>query len=759
MKDMEKELVKYLKLNYGLQYQNGSFTHTEVLVDNGQLEMEEYHEIFIYEPTVKKQISSWDMISEKNPKPNSTENKSSTNSLNEAHVKLLIPTFKITYIGNILDSFKFDMKEDTKLHEQFLAETVLVGGGLIIKNALDFENKLELDLLKAYIIWTIDEIRSEHKHKRPFKKEPISDLSKLYDLNDNQLCDVKQLDAYIKQICSYQEFPIIAYEKVIPAFMRLDKQLQENFMDFHKIPKQISFEIVGRLVPGISCFHQEQNIKEFLMTNITINFPHWIKKHYLEHGLLATPNGFVNSKKKVIEFLHIPKFKIIESTYLRIFHVKNQMDLSPWTDESAISQITPLISTVFQDSKIKAIACNVIQEQLEIQIDINENEVKISNQLRDDIMKALGRNKPYKELMNVFKEYGYLFCKAYIFGNSLESISYPGMSTETKQEHKTFKRHGLTEEQEDFITTWKDFQSKFKVKSFLYDHSVVEPEEMDKWLNSDNSEYPETWHIVKRSELIPIWELLDSNIQEKIRKLFENKQILMKGEEIIQNNIRYHRIKLNPPLQRNNYHVIGSIVTNNYEKIDLTIKFQLMDCDGFSAIIEEPNIELIDSEFKICWVLIGNPLILKDFDNQYNDIKILTNSITIDLNNKRNLKVIEIDAADESEEFSPNCIIATSFDLPPMNFEPNFQKDVVLEIVNNSCQEISLLLEDKAMPISCSLVWHAIYVMQQGTKIPSDLHQIPWRHLGHHLKPELSEDAIDRANILNKGDWPKKGKK
>ncbi|CAG8735454.1 22196_t:CDS:10, partial [Gigaspora margarita] len=784
MNEEEKELVKYLKLDCGLQYQNGNFTHIEPLVENGQIKIEEYNEIFFYEPIEEKQISTWNTISEKikilrNPqqcfinksllgclqstcdmisKKTQALISQKQDSMNDkSYIKLLIPIFKITYIGNPLDSFISDAKksEKTELRQQFLAETILVGGGLIIKNIFDFKNKLELDLLKAHIIWTIDEIRSGRKHKKPFKKTSINELSKLYDLNDNPLCDLKQLDDYISQIFSYKEFSMIAYEKVIPAFMRLDKQLKEEFMSLHKIPKEISFEVVERLVPGISGFHQEQNLKDCLMKNININFLHWIKEYHLEYGLLVTPNGLVHSKEKVIEFLCEPKFDISEQTLLRISHVKNQMDLPPWTDKSddnekAISQIMPFISTDPQDSKIKAIACNIIQEQLKLQININENEVKISDQLKEDITKALSSNQPFIALTNVFKKYGYLFCKSYTFGNSLESISYSRMSTETKQESKSFKRPGLPNEQTDLITAWKNFQTKFNVKSFSDDHTIVKPEEIGIWLNNNNSEYAEAWHVVNRSRLITIWELLDSNIQEQIRKLFNTEQILMKGEEMIPNQIRYHRIKLDPPLRSNNYQVIGSIFTSNYEKMDQIVKFQLMDCDGFSAIIEEPNIGLYE--------VVDSPLILEDFDNQFNHIKVLTNSIKIDLNKWRDLKDIEIDITEKNEEFSSNCIIATSFKLSTMNFEPNFQvilkswskKKIKLEIVNHSYQEIS---EDNSAPISCSLVWHAIYVMQQEV-VDSDnkLLQIPWMHLGHHLKPNLCvtrQDAIDQDRTSN----------
>ncbi|CAG8764677.1 3758_t:CDS:2, partial [Racocetra fulgida] len=157
----EKEFVKWLKLDHGLQYQDGDFIHTEPLVDDGQLNIESYTKIFIYEPTEEKQISTWDIVSEKiitleNEKQVLPEKESSCGYLPQTHLKLLIPVFKITYIGNPLESIKRSNR--IELCQQFLSETVLVGGGLIIKNVSDFKNESRFDILKAHIIWIIDEI-------------------------------------------------------------------------------------------------------------------------------------------------------------------------------------------------------------------------------------------------------------------------------------------------------------------------------------------------------------------------------------------------------------------------------------------------------------------------------------------------------------------------------------------------------------------------------------------------------------------------
>ncbi|CAG8809292.1 4039_t:CDS:1, partial [Racocetra fulgida] len=137
MNETEKEFVRYLKLDHGLQYKDGTFIHTKPLIDEGRLKIEEYTKVHIYEPTGEKQTSAWDIISKRFQTSECENSEHTSGHLPQEYLKLIIPILKITYVGNPLNSFKsYAKKSDkTELCQQFLAETVLVGGGLIIKNS------------------------------------------------------------------------------------------------------------------------------------------------------------------------------------------------------------------------------------------------------------------------------------------------------------------------------------------------------------------------------------------------------------------------------------------------------------------------------------------------------------------------------------------------------------------------------------------------------------------------------------------------
>ncbi|CAG8485705.1 21176_t:CDS:2 [Cetraspora pellucida] len=704
MNETEKKFMKYLKLDYGLQYKDRSFIHTEPLIHEGQLKIEEYTKIHIYEPTKENQTSTWDIIPIRFQTLECENIEHPSDYLPREYLKLIIPVLKITYVGNLLNSFKsYAEKSDiNELCQHFLAETVLVGGGLIIRNASNFKDKSKLDILKAHMIWTIDKTSLKHKYKKSFEKTSGD---------------------YVNQLFSYEKFSVIAYEKVIPAFTKLDEKL----LNSHEIPADWSASINKRLVPGITSFHKEQDINYWLINNITTNLPNWIEKYHMENGLLVTQNGLKCSKEKAIEFLCEPEFKFIESTSLKMFHIKNQIELLMNINridinEKQVFEINPFALLDLSDKEVDAIACNIIQEQLKIQINTEKNKFKVSNQFKNVIKKALKSKKPYTELINIFNKYGHYFCKNYILGKCLESVcySYPELPTELL---KIFQKPKELKERDELIEIWKIFQSKFNVNAFSGDRSVVKSDNIERWLNENNSTYPETWYVVNRSKLIPIWELLDSNIQEQIRELIKNEErILMTGEERIGNEIKYHRIEFDTPLRSNKYHIIGSVVTIDYKKTNLTVKFRLMDCYGFFAIIEDhKNLnDITYSGLKICWALIGVPLNLDYFNYELSRIKLDSGNKKIEMSKKSVSDTIKI-----TKSISQNLIFATIFEFPSTNFEPTIEviiststsRQINYTLINHKFEDIEPWLENKQDPVLFEyyLKWYIIDISGYGS--------------------------------------------
>ncbi|CAG8761112.1 9063_t:CDS:2, partial [Racocetra fulgida] len=400
---------------------------------------------------------------------------------------------------------------------------------------------------------------------------------------------------YLEKILSYATFDIITYEKIILANSKFSKESQPKVN-------------VPRLVPGITSFHDEIEIGDWIMDNITIRLPHWIKKYNIEKGLIVTQNELECSEENVIEFLCDPEFNVDETISLRIFHIKNKFDLllnDNKIDDKEKSKLenNPFGLANFSDSTVNVIAYNIFQKQLKIQIDTDR--IKVSTKFENKIEEALNSNKPYTELLTVFNKYGHYFYKDYYLVEQISEdilpqkkpkltkfikklnvrrLSSPNINTQI--EVGQMSEDILPQKSQKHITKFINACKKLNVRSLLSsdDHNNIELGDITKWLKKSKS--PDNWHVVNRSELIPIWKLLKPSIQMKIDKLLNKDRILMIGEEVIENNTIFHQIKLDQCLRRNEYQVIGSIQNSKKTNLNAT-NLHIMNCNNFFINIEK----------------------------------------------------------------------------------------------------------------------------------------------------------------------------
>jgi hypothetical protein len=209
MNEPEKALVQYLKLNYGLCYENGNFITSRPIVNGGQLKLERYtDQILIYEPIEDNSSNSaWksfvNKFSIRNDSLEFEKIKDQTSLLAKTDIKLIIPVLRITYFGEPFTDIESSIdKQPIKSsglsirenYQEFLPREVLVGGFLIIKNGLKYsKNPLEFDQLKARIVWTVNE--ACWKSKNLFKSEIMHSklLKDIEDSNGNPIHDMESL--------------------------------------------------------------------------------------------------------------------------------------------------------------------------------------------------------------------------------------------------------------------------------------------------------------------------------------------------------------------------------------------------------------------------------------------------------------------------------------------------------------------------------------------------------------------------------------
>ncbi|CAG8603973.1 10321_t:CDS:1 [Dentiscutata heterogama] len=204
-----------------------------------------------------------------------------------------------------------------------------------------------------------------------------------------------------------------------------------------------------------------------------------------------------------------------KTNYVDIFsNSQNQLDNIPFVEST--------IDTSFENF----IQCDIIYEQ--IQLTIIKNKIKLSKQLETAVTEALTKDNPYQELEEIFKEYGQVFCLSFALGERLSKLngfSYVEQENLTKIISNGFKE--ITNCQ-NVLDEWKNLFSQFNMDStkFTNGNSTVDINDIndiDLCLRTC-SENPNSWKVINRLQLVPMYKLLNDDHQKEIEILLSNEE-------------------------------------------------------------------------------------------------------------------------------------------------------------------------------------------------------------------------------------------
>ncbi|RIB21575.1 hypothetical protein C2G38_2176247 [Gigaspora rosea] len=757
MREEEKSIVKLLNLDYGLFYTNRRFTLSNPIFDDGELKLEKYtDDLLVYKPKKKDEnsLESWCIFEQTFSTLNiqSSKPQRKTFNLSENDIGLLIPILIIEYCGKPNVTFQSIINMESQSNEpdflwigEFFAKKVLVGGALVIKDVLRYSHN-SLEQTKSLIIKSVNKFRYANKN---LSKE-IIDSKQLYihieDFDGNLLKNIEMLQLY-----EFKKATVFTYDEVIPTYTFLDAGKQ-----------QICFN--KRLVPGISTYHEECSM------SVWIGIQQLIRECKLEHGLITRSNEFIPSLYPAVELKFEPSIKLLNtatkfnishlSTQKELFYITRRIDI--FNNKFNLLDKMPFV-TVKNNSQINSLHCGIICEKIEMYI---KDVIKPSQQLEIEVEKALENNNPYKELEKVFAKYEHVFCIKFSMGGILTKLNeFP--LTESEIKNVSNNKFDDIESHQETLNAWLNLLDQFKMDKNMYiiekslsnvrnDYNtiVVSNDNIDNWAKSVSKNL-DAWQVVNLQQFIPLYKLFNNSLQKEIDFLLSNEnRILMTGISKLKNNeIRYYYEKFNQPLESDEYQVIGSIISDGLEEVNLIVSFQMLTVSGFSIIIEEldnkSSMKPIANDLKVYWQLIGNPLSTKYFSKNNRNIRVITGKTpNIMLTHEKINQRINLEKT--KEYFTSNCIIATSFEFSPINFSPKFEvtleswsnKCINLNINNHSFKEINKYLKNELLEpekINCNLIWYVIYTTQQETITDDELHQILWKYLGQYLNLGIQE--------------------
>ncbi|CAG8596146.1 2227_t:CDS:2, partial [Ambispora gerdemannii] len=324
------------------------------------------------------------------------------------------------------------------------------------------------------------------------------------------------------------------------------------------------------------------------------------EKINLSHGLNIREYQIEQTTQPAIKFEFTPLFtnNISKSLMLRkitgseVFFLTQGLIID---SNSNFDHKLLIDNEIFDELKTNNIYCEIISEQLSIEINIQT--LKPTRKLRLEIQAALESNTPIENLKHVFQNFGHFFPTKIIL------------------------------EIENLLVNWKENIRQFD-PSYMIEMGgdPISLSRIPEWLENVSNQYSE-WHIIKRV-VVPLYKILDENQQRDIENLFiKEDYVLMNNKTpLLDYSTGYQRIKFGGRLKSNNYQLFGIIVTCNDEKLEnVYVRFSLKTVCGFSVswhdfrqdyiqANDETTFDSSQPQYIFQWILIGCPSEIGYFD-------------------------------------------------------------------------------------------------------------------------------------------------
>jgi hypothetical protein len=646
IKIANQQVIEHLKLNYGLQL-NGQPSKRAIFEEDGKLSVSLYNR----QPIVYTGI-----------------NKSTEICIN-------FPIAEVTYEGDdLLESFLNFDENLNELYGHFFAKKTLIGGKLFIKSS-NLTTSIQMDILKHYLFCAYNLVKYSiiTQFNNLFA---LNILSKLETLNGEVLNTHEELaewmnNLYRKKLNSQELINNLSQMKIVDIIS------YDSLISTSQLRHGISnYETYDERQPRVTSYEEKLSLEDWVGNATYDNLISWIIDFRLFHGLVTNQNEIEISKKIAIDFIKIPKVNLSDKSYLKMIRPSTTLKISLISNN--IFSIEDLKSFPFikcHSESYKDFDYILVKfECYEILLD--EDNVKPTKILEQVIEKALDSMKPLENLQQIFDEYGHLFSRRIILGQSLRII-LPHSSS-----NNTFENVG---DVNGILKLLNDLNVSYL---FTQKGENIKKHDLPNWIKDTN----DNLEIIEFDEIIPLYNILTVEQQKMINDILnvfidpEKSRIIMTGTTDLKdldndNVIHYKCIDVDTSLENDNYEVFGSIVSENNVKLDnVCVNFGLYDFNGFYAIIKKSEVLDIDlKNYYVSWMIVGKPSQLSVFSPKNRDSQVNYFKESIEL--QSNQLNYYVNTPTLSEGYT---IFVHAYD-SPTNYEPNN----ILELVKWSKNSIN----------------------------------------------------------------------
>ncbi|CAG8598198.1 15310_t:CDS:2 [Gigaspora margarita] len=728
----DQKIVKAWRLNHGLYLAGNNLlpSKRKILGNNGKLDIVTYSgEPLVYitvNDSSDRPKSFWDKLRNCYPEFSSTK-ESPVNDIFEADVCLLFPIAEITYTGMTNKGFKHDLnsKEGAFITDNyaeyghFFAKKLLAGGKLILRNLANAKS-VQIEQLKSHLAWALDSYHSQREN--PFEDVLIFDFPIIETTNKNSLKNPKDLAKWIRHLYEDNVVEIISYEEIIPILTFL-----ENVKYIYN-----SDAFINRLIPGISNKHQEITLKDWIDDIPLRNLLTWISKFPFRRGMLIDQFGISLANNQVLTFTQSPIVSKRNNHYLQLIHPETRME-----EILLRNNITHKLSSIpfieyNPTTRIDNVYLFLHNEKIEIFLDQCVAPLPVFKKAVEDAVRSF---HPYRALQEVFNEFGYFLPKSVVLGNQLGEILKKQMNTSS---HTLIKKTFVASSQVDIdkiLECTEDYDLNYLLTP---NGQVVMMNQIFDWFNEiENNEH---LNLIRIDQIIPLYKILNYNLQNKIEIILENwldSRILLTGVKSfdMDDNSKESYVRINfdehSVLDSCSYDVFGFVFDNkDIRSENCAVNFGLFDCYGFSAFITVKDSAAKNIKgWHIIWMIVGKPSLMGTFSENQRETNIAFQKVFVDLT----MCYDDFFYISLSSALSKDCIILFS-----TSYSPNDQPELNFKIIR-WFKDVLKLKSDTAFSNICVVYPHEemAFNVDFGDKL------VAYNLFGHNLDTNDYDQFID----------------
>ncbi|RIB25239.1 kinase-like domain-containing protein [Gigaspora rosea] len=211
------------------------------------------------------------------------------------------------------ESVRKDLDSVFKKYGEFIAQSVEIGGALIIKLTSYESFSQNIENIKAHVYWAYDQIITGKPNV--FDQVRFNNFTMKDANNQTIIISGHELKNWMKKFYDHKDGYVISYNRIIRVYSlfnyEINQNLRNNLENFNENPVNTEF------IPDMNNF-DNKDLNTWISCSPPIHLCDWVNNLRLRYGLTVQPCKIGRGQEVAIDFIKIPDIRSYNNSYMRL---------------------------------------------------------------------------------------------------------------------------------------------------------------------------------------------------------------------------------------------------------------------------------------------------------------------------------------------------------------------------------------------------------------------------------------------------------